>query len=157
VIRSIVEAHGGNINIYSKNLLGGGKHGMVMQLTLPASGRTPHEAAIHEFLLIKHGLGDAAGVLEALKNLKIIPHIAQKPKDADLSPRHASLGLTVLADAKIAAELKERVSGGDAAGITVLPVEIGEGGTAFIGAGGGRELFTEEFVAGYLMEPIKES
>jgi hypothetical protein len=149
VIRSIVEAHGGNINIYSKNLLGGGKHGMVMQLTLPASKRVPYEASEHEFLLIKHSISDPAGILEALKNMKVIPHIAQKPKDADLSPRNAPLKLTVLADAKIAAELKERAG----AGITFLPVEIGEGGAAFVDAGGnegGKELFTEEFVARYM-------
>jgi signal transduction histidine kinase len=148
VIRSIIEAHGGNINIYSKNTLGGGKHGIVTQITLPASKRTPYEAVKHEFLLIKHGLSDAAGVLKVLKNLKIIPHIANKPKDADLSPRSSSPGLTALASAEIAAELNGTADGGT--GIKILPVEIGDDATAFIDAGNGREMFTEEFVIDYL-------
>ena len=152
VIRSIIEAHSGNINIYSKNLLGGGKHGMVMQITLPASKRMPYETAKHEFMLIKQGLGDANGVLEILKNLKIIPHIAQKPKDADLSPRNSSLGLIVLAAAENVAEIKGWIGGGSGQGpgIKILPVDIGAGNAVFVGAGEERELFTEEFVVSYL-------
>jgi len=152
VMRSIIEAHGGNINIYSKNLLGGGKHGMIMQITLPASKRVSYEAARHEFLLVKQGLGDANGIMNILKNLKIIPHIAQRPRDADLSPRNSSLGLIALVAAENAAEIKGRISGGSetGAGIRVLPVEIGEGAAVFVDAGEGRELFTEEFVVSYL-------
>ncbi len=148
VIRSIIEAHGGNINIYSKNLLGGGKHGMIMQITLPASKRMPYETAKHEFLLIKQGLGDANGILEPLKNLKIIPHIAQKPKDADLSPRNSSLGLIALTAPENEAEVKGWAGGGS--GIKVITVEIGENNAVFADAGEGKELFTEEFVVSYL-------
>ncbi|GBU21388.1 sensor histidine kinase [Fibrobacteres bacterium R8-0-B4] len=148
VIHSIIEAHGGNINIYSKNLLGGGKHGIIMQITLPASKRMPYETAKHEFLLIKQGLGDANGILEPLKNLKIIPHIAQKPKDADLSPRNSSLGLIVLTAPENETEIKGWIGGGP--GIKVLTVEIGAGNAVFVGAGEERALFTEEFVVSYL-------
>jgi signal transduction histidine kinase len=150
VIRSIIEAHGGNINIYSKNLLGNGKHGMIMQITLPASKRMPYETAKHEFLLIKQGLGDATGILEVLKNLKIIPHIAHKPRDADLSPRNASLRLIALAAADNVAEIKGRIGGGPEAGIIILPIETGEGAATLVDTGNGKELFTEEFVVGYL-------
>jgi len=150
VIRSIVEVHGGNINIYSKNLLGGGKHGMAVQITLPANKRMPYEAAKHEILLIKQGLEDANGILEKLKNLKIIPHIAQKPRDADLSPRNSSLGLIVLTLAENVAEIKGWISGGAEAGIRILPIEIGEGAALFVDTGDGKELFTEEFVVNYL-------
>ena len=150
VIRSIIEVHGGNINIYSKNLLGGGKHGMVMQIALPASKRMPYEAAKHEFLLIKQGLEDANGILEKLKNLKIIPHIAHKPRDADLSPRKSPLGLIVLTLAENVAEIKGWIGGGAEAGIRILPIEIGESAALFVDTGEGRELFTEEFVINYL-------
>ncbi len=154
VIRSIVEAHGGNINIYSKNLLGNGQHGMLMQITLPANKRMPYKTAKHEFLLIKQGLGDANDILETLKNLKIIPHIAQKPKDADSSPRNSSLELIVLASTECVTEVKDRIGGGAEAetGVKILPVEIGAGGTVFVGSGESRELFTEEFVVNYLEE-----
>jgi nitrogen-specific signal transduction histidine kinase len=148
VIRSIVEVHSGNINIYSKNLLGGGKHGMVMQITLPASKRMPYEAAKYEFMLIKQGLGDATSILDILKNLKIIPHIAQKPRDADLSPRNSSLGLIVLTAAENMAEIKGWI--GDGSGIKIITVEIGAGDTVFAVAGENRELFTEEFAVNYL-------
>ena len=152
VIRSIIEAHGGNISIYSKNLLGGGRHGIVMQIALPASKRMPYEAAKHEFLLIKQGFGDANGILEPLKNLKIIPHIAQKPRDAGLSPRGSPLGLIVLTAAENTAEIKGWIGGGAEAGggIRILPVEIGDGAAVFACAGEERELFTEEFVINYL-------
>jgi signal transduction histidine kinase len=150
VIRSIIEAHGGNINIYSKNLLGGGKHGMILQITLPASKQMPYETAKHEFLLIKQGLGDAVDVLDTLKNLKVIPHIAQKPKDADLSPRNSSLELIVLTAAENVAEIKSRIGGSHGTGIKILPVEIGNGAAVFVDTGEDRELFTEEFVVRYL-------
>ncbi|MDR2694340.1 MAG: hypothetical protein LBB74_09045 [Chitinispirillales bacterium] len=150
VIRSIIEAHGGNINIYSKNLLGGDKHGMVMQITLPASKRMPYETVKYEFMLIKQGLGDATGILEILKNLKIIPHIAQKPRDADLSPRNSSLGLIVLTAAENVAEIKGWVGGGSGPGIKIITVDIGDGKAVFVGAGESRELFTEEFAVNYL-------
>jgi len=152
VMRSIVEAHGGDINLYSKNLLGGGKHGMLTQITLPASKRMPYGTPKHEFLLIKQGLGEAERILETLKNLKIIAHIAQKPKDADLSPRNSSLKLIALTAAENVSEVKGRIGGGPEAdaGIKILPVEIGDGGAVFVESGEGRELFTEEFVAGYL-------
>jgi nitrogen-specific signal transduction histidine kinase len=150
VIRSIIEAHGGNINIYSKNLLGGGKHGIITQITLPASKRMPYEAAKYEIMLIKQDIDDAAGILEILKNLKIIPHVAPKTRDADLSPRNSSLGLIVLVAAENLAEIKGRVGGGAESGIIILPVEIGEGAAIFVDAGEGKELFTEEFVAKYI-------
>jgi len=153
VIRSIIEAHGGNVSIYSKNLLGGGKHGILMQITLPASKRMPYETMKHEFMLIKQGMDDAANtILATLKNLKVIPHIAQKPRDADLSPRNSSLQLVVLAHSECAAEIKGRTGGESEAetGIMILPVEIGEGGAVFVGSGEGKEMFTEEFVVGYL-------
>jgi len=152
VIRSIIEAHGGNINIYSKNLLGGGKHGIVMQIALPASKRMPYESAKHEFLLIKQGLDDANGILEPLKNLKIIPHIAHKPRDAGLSPRNSSLGLIVLTAAENVAEIKGWIGGGAETGgaIRILPVEIGDGAAVFVDTGEEKELFTEEFVVKYL-------
>jgi len=154
VIRSIVEAHGGNVSIYSKNLLGGGKHGMIMQITLPASKRMPYETVKHEFMLIKQGLGDANAVLATLKNLKVIPHIVQKPRDANLSSRNSSLQLIVLASNECVAEVKGWIGGkaeaGTETGVTILPVEIGEGGAVFVGSGEEKELFTEEFVVGYL-------
>jgi nitrogen-specific signal transduction histidine kinase len=150
VIRSIIEAHGGNINIYSKNLLGGGKHGIMTQITLPASKRMPYEAAKHEFMLIKQDMDYAPVILEILKNLKIIPHIAQKTRDADLSPRNSSLGLIVMVAAENMAEISGRIGGGAESGIIVLPVEIGEGPAVFVGTGESKELFTEEFVAKYL-------
>jgi signal transduction histidine kinase len=153
VIRSIVEAHNGNISIYTRNHLGGGKHGMQMQIMIPAGKLMPYEAARSEVMLVKSGLEDAAGILSILKNLKIIPHIAEKVKDAAFAPRNSSLGLAVLAAARQAAEIKAKAGAGAGKKINVLPIEEGPCGTLFVvdGEGERREMLTEEYVANYLV------
>jgi signal transduction histidine kinase len=150
IIRSIIEAHSGSVGIYSKNLLGGGAHGLEMQIMIPASKQTPSATPKFEVMLVKSGFGDTAGILNILKNLQIIPHIADKPRDADLTTRNSSLGLVVLAAAQKAAEIRGRVGEG-AAAVKVLAITEGEAGALFACVDDGdRKLFTEEYIAAYL-------
>ena len=147
VIRSIAEAHGGNVSIYSKNLLGGGEHGLSMQIVIPASKKTPCDAAASEVMLVKEGLGGAlAGVSAILKNLKIIPRVAERLKDVDAAPKSRALSLIILAAAPIAAEIKKDAPREPA--VRVLSITEGDGGAILVSDAGGERigLFTEEYV-----------
>jgi signal transduction histidine kinase len=146
VIRSIVEAHGGNVSIYSKNLLGEGERGLSMQIIIPASKRTPFTAAESEVMLVKEGFKDASEIMRILKNLKIIPHIAEKAKDADFASRSSSINLVVLAASQQAAELKVKSANNQS--VRIMPIE--EAGKRVLLAvdleRDRKDLFTEEYV-----------
>jgi len=151
VIRSIVEAHGGSVSIYTKNLLGGNERGLSMQIVIPASKKTPCDAAMSEVMLVKEGLGGAlSGVMAVLKNLKIIPRVAERGRDVDAAPKSRSLSLIILAAAPVAADVKKNI-GGDSA-VRVLSINEGAGGTLLVNdADRDRvDLFTEEYIVRYL-------
>jgi signal transduction histidine kinase len=147
VMRSIVEAHGGNISIYPKNLLGGGEHGLSVQIVIPASRKTPYTVVKSEMILVKEGLNDTPGILGTLKNLKIVPRVVETAKDVELSPKSSSLGITALAAAEQAATLKGRPAG-TGEGIKILSIEKTAGGVTLVkdANSGGVGLFTEEYI-----------
>jgi len=150
VMRSIVEAHGGNISIYTKNPLGNNAHGLSVQMIIPASKKMPYTAAKSEVLLVKEGLSDSAGIMEKLKNLKILPRTAEFAKDVESAPKNSSLGLMVLAAAEKAAELKSRPESSEAARILSLE-KIGDGQMLVRNTDDNRaDLFTEEYIITHL-------
>jgi hypothetical protein len=149
-MRSIIESHGGNVGLYSKNLLGGGRSGLRTVVTLPASKRTPSVASKSEVLVVKEGFNDPSGILSMLKNIKTIPRIAAEPNNAGLAQRSESLSLTAFAAAPQAAELKAAAAGNPA--IKILAIQEAEGGTMLVlnDDGTRKDLLTEEFIVGCL-------
>jgi nitrogen-specific signal transduction histidine kinase len=147
VMRSIVEAHSGNVSVYSKNLLGGDARGLSVQIVIPASKKMLYAPAKSEAMLVTDGFDDTSGILKILKNLKIIPHIAETLKGVDFDSRSAALDLVVLAAPRQAAEL--RTKAGDNTSVKVLAIETGEDGALFVcdGKDGNcRDLFTEDYI-----------
>jgi len=155
VIRSIVEAHNGRVSIYAKNILGVGKHGLSMQILIPASKKTPYTATKAEVILVKDRLPGVPEIMKILNSLKIIPRTIGQAKDIGNEKRNSLLNLIIIAGASKAKELRELTGNNGKA--KVLPIEEAESG-AGLGAGallvvgddgnaGSRELFTEEYVA----------
>lgn len=150
VMRSTVEAHGGNISIYSKNLLDG-KHGLSLQIVIPASKKMSYSVAKSEVVLVREGFGDTAGMLEMLKNLKIFPRTVETAAGVETAPKSAALGVTVLASANIAAALWDRPKAEGGEGVRILSLEKGAGGVMLVrDAEGGVDLFTEDYIVRYL-------
>ena len=150
LIRSIIEAHGGSLNIYSKNLLGKNERGLSMQIVIPASKRTPYTAARSDVMVVKNGLSNAGNIMGILKNLKIIPHVVNKPEEIDFASRSSNLNLVILTAPAQAAGLK--AAAGDKAGIKILPIEEAVKGTLFVNTDienqndDNKTLFTEEYI-----------
>jgi signal transduction histidine kinase len=149
-IRSTVETHGGNISIYSKNLSGRDERGLSMQIAIPASRKNPHAAEKSELLLLKDGLEGTDDIQRVLKNMKIIPHMAEWLKDVESAPRSSSIGLTILAAPKHTDALI--ASPGSNPGTRVLTVEKTNAGALIVKAPGGNsaDLFTEEYIINHL-------
>jgi len=147
VIRSTVEARGGSVSIYTKNVLGGGKHGLLMQILLPAGKKTPCAAARAEVILVKDSLSGIQVIMDMLRNLKIIPRTAGQVRDIVGKEQNSSSELLIIADASKAAELRElAVNNGK---INTLLIEEAVGGVLLAvtdGDTGNRELFTEEYM-----------
>jgi len=146
VMRSIIAAHGGNISIYTKNVLGNSQHGMSVQIVLPASKKTSYTPPRAEALLVREDLSDIDMILGILKNLKIIPRVAETAKDLVAAPKNSSVELTVLASAKAAQALKKEIGGDE--GIRIFSIEKTAGGLMLVknAAAGSANLFTEEYV-----------
>jgi len=147
VMRSVIEAHGGNVSVYSKNALPG-QHGLSVQIVIPASKKTPYVAAKSEALLINEGLGDTSGILGTLKNLKIVPRVVETSAEAGTERDSSSLGMTVLAAEEVAMNLQR----GEGVKVLALKKCGGEMMTVRDMDGGGEGLFSEEYVMRYLCE-----
>jgi len=150
-IRSIVEAHNGSVSIYSKNALGGGRQGLSVQITLPASKKTLLPTAKAEAVLVKDGLPAMPKIMNMLKNLKVIPRVVGHAGETVGGPQNSPLEQAVIAAASKAEELRG-LAGGDGK-IKVLPIEEAEGGALLVvGADSdiagvsNKELLTEEYI-----------
>ena len=149
-IRSIVEAHNGCVSIYAKNVLGGGKQGLSMQILLPASKKTPYEPAKAEITLVKDGLPGAPKIIQMLKNLKIVPRVAEHVSEIGNEGQNSLLDSIIIAAASKAGELRGLI--GNNGKIKVLPVEEAEGGVLLVidNDVSNWELLTEEYMVSNL-------
>jgi two-component sensor histidine kinase len=152
-IRSIVEAHNGCVSIYAKNVLGGGKQGLSMQILLPASKKTPYEAAKTEITLVKDGLPDTSKIIKMLKNLKITPRVAKQVSEIGGEGQNSLLDSIIIAAASKAEEIKEQMkSTGDRGKVKVLSIVEAESGIPLVVGDDGNadnwELLTEEYIIG---------
>ena len=148
IIRSIVEAHNGCVNIYAKNVLGGGKQGLSVQILLPVSKKMACEAVKAEIILIKDGLPGVSAITKMLKNLKIVPRAAEHVSEIGNEGQNSLLDLIIIAAASKTEELRELTGNNEK--IKVLPVEEAEGGVLLVidndNSLSNRELLTEEYI-----------
>jgi two-component sensor histidine kinase len=156
VIRSIVEAHNGCVSIYAKNVLGGGKHGLSMQILLPASKNTPCEAAKAEVMLVKDGLPGIQKIMKTLKELKITPRIAEQVSEIGNEGQNSLLDLIIIASASKAEELRGLTKGNGK--IKILPIEETDTGVLLVTDVdstninvSNKELLTEEYIINHLL------
>ena len=75
IVRSIIEGHGGHISAYSKNLLGNGEHGLILNLSFPVYNEdTPQDSGQkNRVTLIKDGVDNLPLVVRMFQNVSIAP------------------------------------------------------------------------------------
>jgi hypothetical protein len=88
IIKSIIEAHGGHISAYSKNLTQSASHGLVFNITFPVFERE-QQSATHSppIVVLKEGLvgAELEHVLKVFTNVSLAPRILHAV--SDLKPR----------------------------------------------------------------------
>lgn len=105
ISRTIVEAHGGRISAYSKNLARKGEHGLKLIMTFPlyAQNMLEEDLRKHPIVVIKDGMDNLPDLIRIFQNVKVNPHIVQSVQDlkeGDFPPETMS----VLVSAKTMAE-----------------------------------------------------
>ena len=83
IVQSIIGAHGANINVASKNLLPGNKHGLVFSITFPVYHEAEKEVWTENksTVLIKKDIDCMEKVLRILGNVYITPNIIHDISD----------------------------------------------------------------------------
>ncbi len=101
ISRTIVEAHGGRISAYSKNMARKGDHGLKLIMTFPlyAQNMMEEELRKHPIVLIKEGMDNLPDLIRVFQNVKVNPYIIQsiqELKETEFPPD----SMTVLVSAK---------------------------------------------------------
>jgi signal transduction histidine kinase len=99
IIKSIVESHGGYISAYSKNLMEGGDHGLVLNVSFPTYSQPNTQTDIpkQNIVLVKEGIENIGPVIRVFQNVHFTPRIVQSLSDVD--GREFSMGkMMVLAN-----------------------------------------------------------
>lgn len=113
IIKSIIEAHGGHISAYSKNLTESGERGLLFNITLPVfEEREEDRTDRPRVILLKEGLvgSELEGVLRAFSNVSLTPDIVHAV--ADLRPREFDPGaVSVVGVPDTVARVKEKHPG----------------------------------------------
>lgn len=96
IVRTIIEAHGGRINAYSKNLLGQDRHGLQVHIALPRySENGNNEQYSHpRVILVERHSEEVDKIVTILQNVAIIPNVlesSKQMKSLPYSPQHAVL------------------------------------------------------------------
>lgn len=109
IIKSIVESHGGYISAYSKNLMEGGGHGLVLNVSFPTYSQLNAQTDIpkQNIVLIKEGIENIGPVIRVFQNVHFTPRIVQLLSDVD--GREFSMGkMMVLANPENIVKLQKR-------------------------------------------------
>ena len=109
IIKSIVESHGGYISAYSKNLMEGGDHGLVLNVSFPTYSQPNTQTDIpkQNIVLVKEGIENIGPVIRVFQNVHFTPRIVQSLSDMD--GREFSLGkMMVLANPENIVKLQKR-------------------------------------------------
>jgi len=149
IARSIIEGHGGHINVATKNFLPHNKHGVVFSITFPAYQETEQKIDIKDSgtVLIKKDIDCLEAVVKTFRNVRIMPDIIQDI--SDFRPEQlSSLNVTIIGNPDTIKEINERYSE-----YRCFSVASSEGGGLYVE--GNRDglyngIFCEEFVVSHL-------
>ncbi len=83
IVRSIIEGHGGHINVYSKNILDNNTHGLFFTLAFPVYEEEKNRIIDKkdQVILIKDKLENLSSVIRVFQNIMVNPHIFQSVDD----------------------------------------------------------------------------
>ena len=149
IARSIIEGHGGHINVASKNFLPHNEHGLVFSITFPAYQEAEQEIDIKDSstVLIKKDIDYLEAVVKTFRNVRIMPDII---KDiSDFRPEQlSSSNVTIIGNPDTIREINERYSE-----YCCFSVASSEGGGLYVE--GNRDglyngIFCEEFVVSHM-------
>jgi len=149
IARSIIEGHGGNINVATKNFLPHNEHGLVFSITFPAYQEAEQEIDIKDSstVLIKKDIDCLEAVLKTFRNVRIMPNIIQDI--SDFRPEQlSSSNATIIGNPDTIREINERYSE-----YCCFSVASSEGGVLYVE--GNRDglyngIFCEEFVVSHM-------
>jgi len=149
IARSIIEGHGGNINVAAKNFLPHNEHGLVFSITFPAYQEAEQEIDIKDSstVLIKKDIDCLEAVLKTFRNVRIMPDIIQDI--SDFRPEQlSSSNATIIGNPDTIREINERHSE-----YCCFSVASSEGGGLYVE--GNRDglyngIFCEEFVVSHM-------
>jgi len=149
IARSIIEGHGGHINVATKNFLPHNKHGVVFSITFPAYQETEQKIDIKDSgtVLIKKDIDCLEAVVKTFRNVRIMPDIIQDI--SDFRPEQlSSSNVTIIGNPDTIKEINERYSE-----YCCFSVASSEGGGLYVK--GNRDglyngIFCEEFVVSHL-------
>jgi signal transduction histidine kinase len=149
IARSIIEGHGGNINVATKNFLPHNEHGLVFSITFPAYQEAEQEIDIKDSstVLIKKDIDCLEAVVKTFRNVRIMPDIIQDI--SDFRPEQlSSSNVTIIGNPDTIREINERYSE-----YCCFSVASSEGGGLYVE--GNRDglyngIFCEEFVVSHM-------
>lgn len=83
IIRSIIEGHGGHINVYSKNILDNNTQGLFFTLTFPVYEEEKNKMIDKkdQVILIKDQLENFSSIIRIFQNIIVNPHIYESVDD----------------------------------------------------------------------------
>lgn len=109
ITRAIVESHGGQISIVSKNASTPGAHGLVFSIAFPAYGETKRTGIDEkdDIVLIKKNLEQLQTIIQVFRNVCVNPHILQDLHDF-VPDRFTPCETVVLGNPDIIGKINER-------------------------------------------------
>jgi len=111
IVRSIIEGHGGHINVASKKIPPHNEHGLVFSITFPAYQRAEQKIDIKDnsTVLIKKDIDYLEAVIKIFSNVRIMPDIIQDI--SDFRPKQLSSSkVTIIGNPDTIREINERYS-----------------------------------------------
>jgi len=149
IARSIIEGHGGHINVASKNFLPHNEHGLIFSITFPAYQEAEQEIDFKDSstVLIKKNIDYLEAVVKTFRNVRIMPDIIQDI--SDFRPEQlSSSNVTIIGNPDTIREINERYSD-----CCCFSVASSEGSGLYVE--GNRDglyngIFCEEFVVSHM-------
>lgn len=109
ITRSIVEGHGGYVNVTSKNQQRNKGHGLIFNISFPSYAESVQQAQNKNdhIVLIKEGLGELISVINTFRNVYVNPHIIQDFSEFDIV-KYPYSKVTILGNPAIIGEINKK-------------------------------------------------
>ncbi len=145
ITSTIIQAHGGNISAYSKNLENHGKHGLKLQIAIPIYEETDPNKKIEKsrIILVKTGISDLGKILTVFRNVNVNPFVVQDVDSLSQDQFELSSYKILIHTKALAIKLPDKLDSGR------LHILSEYGGSIYVLAGSQTsepETFSEEYV-----------